>query len=279
MSNVLDNEKQQQVLALGRLGWTLRRIEAATGVRRETASGYLRAAGISVRGRGRPGEGVPKPAITTEMSTDSGPSKPAISEAVSTDAAVPEVTMTATRAFAFRVSKHCVSVAVSAVLVFIGGSVNGVWASSSEQPGALTDGQQSNARLKQYEASPETERRDQSVTEEDLRVLKRADEILSKPAAWNRHDTRICVPHDNTWSLFCSLQKAALDVFGQERYRAVALQEVRFAVEDLMNGMNVQFQHRMTDYNNLPSTRFADIKNVLKVATDRVAARLAAQKR
>ena len=85
MSNVLDNEKQQQVLALGRLGWTLRRIEAATGVRRETASGYLRAAGIAVRGRGRPGEGVPKPAITTEVSTDSGPSKPAITGTVSTD--------------------------------------------------------------------------------------------------------------------------------------------------------------------------------------------------
>jgi hypothetical protein len=30
----------------------------------------------------------PKPAITTAVSTDSGPSKPAISEAVSTDAAV-----------------------------------------------------------------------------------------------------------------------------------------------------------------------------------------------
>jgi transposase len=89
MSNVLDNEKQQQVLALGRLGWTLRRIEAATGVRRETASGYLRAAGISVRGRGRPGEGVPKPAITTEVSTDSGPSKPAITGTVSTDPGPP----------------------------------------------------------------------------------------------------------------------------------------------------------------------------------------------
>src|SRR5712692_8751180 len=92
MSNVLDNEKQQQVLTLGRLGWTLRRIEAATGVRRETASGYLRAAGIAVRGRGRPGEGVPKPAITGEVSTDSGPSKPATNEAVSTDSAVPAPT-------------------------------------------------------------------------------------------------------------------------------------------------------------------------------------------
>ena len=93
MSNVLDNEKQQQVLALGRLGWTLRRIEAATGVRRETASGYLRAAGIAVCGRGRPGESVPKPAIPVEVSTDSGPSKPATTnEAVSTDSAFPAPT-------------------------------------------------------------------------------------------------------------------------------------------------------------------------------------------
>src|SRR5256712_3269143 len=92
MSNVLDDEQQQQVLALGRLGWTLRRIEAATGVRRETASGSLRAAGIAGRGRGRPREGVPKPAIAGEVSTDSGPSKPATNEAVSTDSAVPAPT-------------------------------------------------------------------------------------------------------------------------------------------------------------------------------------------
>lgn len=38
MSNVLDETKQQPVIALGRLGWALRRIEVATGVRRETIS-------------------------------------------------------------------------------------------------------------------------------------------------------------------------------------------------------------------------------------------------
>jgi transposase len=73
MSNVLTDEKQQQVLTLGRLGWTLRRIEQATTVRRETASAYLKAAGIPVRGRGRPGVGPPKPAITREVSTDPAP--------------------------------------------------------------------------------------------------------------------------------------------------------------------------------------------------------------
>ena len=71
MSNVLTEEKRQQVLALGRLGWSLRRIERATGVRRETASGYLRAAGLVVQGRGRPRARPSNPAISAQVSTDS----------------------------------------------------------------------------------------------------------------------------------------------------------------------------------------------------------------
>jgi hypothetical protein len=42
MANVLNEEKKQQVLALGRLGWSLRRIRQATQVRRATASTYLK---------------------------------------------------------------------------------------------------------------------------------------------------------------------------------------------------------------------------------------------
>jgi hypothetical protein len=52
MSNVLTEAKKQQVIALGRLGWPLRRIEPSSkrpGVRRETAGAYLKAAGIAVR--------------------------------------------------------------------------------------------------------------------------------------------------------------------------------------------------------------------------------------
>ena len=73
MSNVLDQTKQQQVIGLGRLGWSLRRIEAATGVRRETVSGYLKAAGVAVRGRGgQPAQWPPpNPATTAAVSTDS----------------------------------------------------------------------------------------------------------------------------------------------------------------------------------------------------------------
>ena len=66
--NVLSEEKKQQVIALGRLGWSLRRIQRATQIRRETAAGYLRTAGIPVRAPGGWGRGPAKPAI--EVSTD-----------------------------------------------------------------------------------------------------------------------------------------------------------------------------------------------------------------
>src|ERR1700674_3821464 len=75
MSNVLSDEKRQQILALGRLGWPLRRIEQATGVRRETAGAYLKAAGIGVRPPGGWGHRAPaKPA--NEVPTDSGSPDP-----------------------------------------------------------------------------------------------------------------------------------------------------------------------------------------------------------
>ena len=84
MSNVLEPHKQQEILALGRLGWTLTRIARATGVHRVTVGEYLRATGLPIRGRGRPGEGPPKPTISGEVSTDSV-AQPATTGEASTD--------------------------------------------------------------------------------------------------------------------------------------------------------------------------------------------------
>jgi uncharacterized protein YerC len=42
LPNYLKMQKKQQVIALLELGWTYRRIEAETGVRRETVSRYDR---------------------------------------------------------------------------------------------------------------------------------------------------------------------------------------------------------------------------------------------
>lgn len=84
MSHVLSREKREQVIALGRLGWSLRRIEQATGVRRETAGDYLRAAGIALRRPGGWGRHSPSKAaidpITGSEGGDSGSNIQHISE-------------------------------------------------------------------------------------------------------------------------------------------------------------------------------------------------------
>lgn len=83
MSNVLNEDQKQKILALGRLHWPLSEIERQTGIRRETASKYLKAAGIAVRGRGQRRNRVPGEAASGEtakpafaVSPDSAPAPP-----------------------------------------------------------------------------------------------------------------------------------------------------------------------------------------------------------
>jgi hypothetical protein len=122
--------------------------------------------------------------------------------------------------------------------------------------------------------SPELEQRDQPVTADDVAILVRAEALLSSAAVWNRADERECKDDEATGkrSLFCALEKACIDVLGSYDHRRVALQEVRFAVEDATRGR--AFEHRLRDFNNLPETRLEDVKRVLAVAKDRVSARL-----
>ncbi len=122
--------------------------------------------------------------------------------------------------------------------------------------------------------SADLERRDQPVTNDDLRILQRASELLKDESVWNRADDRACEDDEKTGkrSLFCALQKACVDVLGTYDHRRVALQEVRFAVEDATRGRD--FEHRLRDFNNLPTTMLADVQRVLHVAMERVTARL-----
>jgi hypothetical protein len=130
------------------------------------------------------------------------------------------------------------------------------------------------------------ESRDQAVTEDDLRILRRADSLLKDVSVWNRDDDRVCADDDaaGKWSLFCALQKADREILGEYQHRNVALQEVRFAIQDATRDRQTEMliralrhfslPHRLMDFNNLPETRFEDVKQVLRVATERVGARL-----
>ena len=144
---------------------------------------------------------------------------------------------------------------------------------------AMTAGWNGSAQVQQQAPRPtatssEQERRDQPVTSDDLRILTRAAELLKDESMWNRADDRDCKDDEATGkrSLFCALQKACIEVLGTYDHRRVALQEVRFAVEDRTRGQD--FEHRLRDFNNLPTTRLADLMAVLQAATDRVKSRL-----
>jgi hypothetical protein len=117
------------------------------------------------------------------------------------------------------------------------------------------------------------ERRDQPVTVEDLRILEKADAFLEDESAWNRHDDRQCDDDkaSGKWSLSCALDVACIEVLGHYDHTRAALQEVRFVVEEVTAGR--QFEGRLMGFNNLPETRFGDVKRVLRLARERVAAR------
>jgi hypothetical protein len=115
----------------------------------------------------------------------------------------------------------------------------------------------------------------EAVTDRDLRLLERADQILADASRWDRTDDRTCSPNAVQFSLFCALQKASIEVLGEYQHRRLALEEVRFAIVGVYGGR--KFAHRLMDFNNLEETSFADIKKVLAIAHDRVAARLAAR--
>lgn len=126
------------------------------------------------------------------------------------------------------------------------------------------------------------ETRNLPVTVDDLETLERATALLQDEAAWNRNDDRQCADDEaaDKRSLFCALQRASADVYGSHDpnriadHRRVALQEVRFAVEEATRGR--ELSHRLMDFNNLPETTLADIQRVLAQATERVRARLPA---
>jgi hypothetical protein len=118
------------------------------------------------------------------------------------------------------------------------------------------------------------ERRNQAVTGEDLRILERADAFLKDESAWNRRDDRQCDDDkaSGRWSLSCALDVACKEELGHYEHARAALQEVRFVVEEVTHGR--QFEGRLMGFNNLPETRFEDIKSVLRIARERVKERL-----
>jgi len=118
------------------------------------------------------------------------------------------------------------------------------------------------------------ENRDLVFDSTDLRIIKRADQILSDSTMWHKMDDRACDDDmaRSTYSLFCALYKASVDITGEYIHRRPAMQIVRFTLEKYENGRVVN--HRLMDWNNHPNTTFGEVKKVLAEAMEEVARQL-----
>jgi hypothetical protein len=95
----------------------------------------------------------------------------------------------------------------------------------------------------------------------DREILERAAAILSTELAWNRADNRKCAPAARSWSLYCAMERATIEVTGAFHHRRPVLELVRQLVDERTAGR--PYHHRLMDYNNDPTTRLADVRGIL----------------
>jgi hypothetical protein len=94
----------------------------------------------------------------------------------------------------------------------------------------------------------------------DREIVERAKQILSSVAAWNRADDRECPVDAKTWSIYCAMEKATIQVAGAFHHRRPALEVVRDIVDE--RAVNRGYHHRLMDYNNDPTTQVGDVQSL-----------------
>jgi hypothetical protein len=102
----------------------------------------------------------------------------------------------------------------------------------------------------------------------DREILERAAKILSSDAVWNRADNRECPATATTWSIYCAVEKAEIEVTGGFHHRRPAGELVREIVDERAKNRN--YRHRMMDYNNDPTTTIADVRSLFGEAVGRI---------
>jgi hypothetical protein len=102
----------------------------------------------------------------------------------------------------------------------------------------------------------------------DQKIVREAAEILSREGAWNRTDNRQCPASATTYSIYCAMEKAAIDVTGGFNHRRPALESVRLIVEE--RTATRSYHHRLMDCNNDPTTRLGDVQSLFKEALIRM---------
>ena len=102
----------------------------------------------------------------------------------------------------------------------------------------------------------------------DQQIVREAARLLSTSATWNRADDRNCPSDAKTWSIYCAMIKATIDVTGGSHHRRPAMEVVRTIVDERTATRN--YHHRLMDYNNDPTTTLNDVQSLFTEALNRM---------
>jgi hypothetical protein len=102
----------------------------------------------------------------------------------------------------------------------------------------------------------------------DFSIIERAKNILSSVEVWNKEDNRKCPKGAKSWSIYCAMIRASVEVAGGSHHRRPALQVLRKIVQKRSDGRN--YKHRLMDYNNDRSTQFTDVYSLFNEAQEEI---------
>ncbi len=100
----------------------------------------------------------------------------------------------------------------------------------------------------------------------DLAIIQKTWDLLKNPNTWHKNDDRDCEDDvkDKSYSLFCALQAASIEVEGGYNHRNAVMQLVRHQINE--EYPNRKWEHRLRDFNNMPETTHKKIAKFLKKA-------------
>ena len=102
----------------------------------------------------------------------------------------------------------------------------------------------------------------------DRSILERAAAILHADSVWNRADDRKCAATARTFSIYCAVQKATIEITGAFHHRRPAAELVRVIVDERTKDRS--YEHRLMEYNNDPRTTLADVRSLFAEALARI---------
>jgi hypothetical protein len=107
------------------------------------------------------------------------------------------------------------------------------------------------------------------ATKADLEILDLCFDYLKDSTSWNQNDDRNCNTgnSDQLWSLYCAIETASIEIYGEYNHRGFVIQTARFLIDELYP--NHGYAHTLMYYNNDSSTNFEDITKILSMIKDK----------